>query len=646
MSNFATLRATRQAKEKQKSYLSQTQSGEQQDIQSTSVSASKVAEISEGLYKAWPTSNFEICVSSDSLRGRGVFSRKQYRPGDILVSVKPNISVLSIASLPKCCSACATPAPTDINGLKRCPNCKVIYYCGTDCQTRDWSLHKQECIALQSWAKAAPSPEVAIPSDAVRCLGRILWRRKKSGNQSVFTEEINAMQSHRTSLQPSSYELHTHLAHALVRYLNISSPEDMAEYGLSSIADLVDLISRFTTNTVALTTPSLIPIGASVSPSMALLNHSCDPNVVVIFPRTSANPKSQEPLLQGVVIKPIDPGEELLTSYIDTTLCCEDRQKSLKETYSFDCKCPLCVPTSINFVDPREALLCPTRKDPSRRTCDGLCQIPKEDIIEARCNTCNSLVNPNTIGEILDAISISCDGLEKARDLQYKDPGRAMRLTSNLIGILTSAGLAPGAHPLLGLARLHSAMLIENLPDLGAILGPILPSQHDLLSDSSKSSTQTGISTLQQTYTQEQEQKQASPQTVEEKTHVEEAQQKLDDAIRAALRTSTGLATVLVPGHPLRGLALAELGKLLSVDEPVPKYLGENNHQKVVYPPSGPARLRIARETLLRARSELMVGFGGANEGGEVGREVRGWLIRVEKELEVWKAGIQGISQG
>ncbi len=48
----------------------------------------------------------------------------------------------------------------------------------------------------------------------------------------------------RTSFQPSVYELHTHLAHALVRYLDLSSPEEMEGYGLKSVADLVDLISR------------------------------------------------------------------------------------------------------------------------------------------------------------------------------------------------------------------------------------------------------------------------------------------------------------------------------------------------------------------------------------------------------------------
>ncbi|KAF8659459.1 hypothetical protein AX14_007567 [Amanita brunnescens Koide BX004] len=154
--------------------------------------------------------------------------------------------------------------------------------------------------------------------------------------------------------------------------------------------------------------------------------------------------------------------------------------------------------------------------------------------------------------------------------------------------------------------------------------------------------SQAAIATLRQSHAQDL----VSFQTAEEEKLAEGVQQKLDDAIRAALRTSTGLSTVLVAGHPLRGLALAELGKLLSVDERVPRYMagsnGKGDHQKGGYPPSGPARLRLARETLVRARSELMVGFGGANEGGEVGKEVREWLIRAEKELQVW---MQNVSQ-
>jgi hypothetical protein len=48
----------------------------------------------------------------------------------------------------------------------------------------------------------------------------------------------------RTSLQSSSFELHTHLSHGLIRYLGMSSPKELAEFGLTSAGDLVDFISR------------------------------------------------------------------------------------------------------------------------------------------------------------------------------------------------------------------------------------------------------------------------------------------------------------------------------------------------------------------------------------------------------------------
>lgn len=143
----------------------------------------------------------------------------------------------------------------------------------------------------------------------------------------------------------------------------------------------------------------------------------------------------------------------------------------------------------------------------------------------------------------------------------------------------------------------------------------------------------------------------------------EEAQKALDDTIRSATRANTGLSQVLTFGHPVRGVSLAELGKLLTVDEPLPKDVqnGGNilnnttpatptsppsiNSPPDVYPPSGPNRLKLAHETLVRARSELVVGFGTKNAGGEVGNEVRKQIVDVERELSVWRTGIRNAMQ-
>jgi hypothetical protein len=43
--------------------------------------------------------------------------------------------------------------------------------------------------------------------------------------------------------------------------------------------------AQFQVNSFTLSTPSLTPIGVAVSPGIALCNHSCEPNAVVVFPK-------------------------------------------------------------------------------------------------------------------------------------------------------------------------------------------------------------------------------------------------------------------------------------------------------------------------------------------------------------------------
>ena len=118
-------------------------------------------------------------------------------------------------------------------------------------------------------------------------------------------------------------------------------------------------------------------------------------------------------------------------------------------------------------------------------------------------------------------------------------------------------------------------------------------------------------------------------------------QEALDDTIRAAARYNTGISGILPFGHPMRAVAMAELGKLLAVDEPSPPEKPEQSDKPGVFPPHGAARLKLAYQTLIQARGELVIGFGKADEGGQLGKEVRDSLVRLEKELGVWTEGIK-----
>ncbi|KAJ7466728.1 hypothetical protein B0H11DRAFT_2047522 [Mycena galericulata] len=561
--SFAKLKAARESKP---SYVTQnTVESSQESSAVPSEAVQQPIAQTTGIYKALPE-YLEIRTSPTA--GRGLWTKTPCSAGQVILAAKPHAAALSNQQLDSHCSQCFGPG-TDV-GLKRCTKCQAIYYCGSTCQNIDWPVHKHECVALQ---RIAASGETSLPSDAIRCLGRIMWKRQKQSPRSAWTTEIDQLQSHNQDLKPSAYELHTHLAISLVRYLGLSSPSEIASFGMASGADLANFVSRFVTNTFTITDPSLTPLGASVSPPVALINHSCDPNAVVVFPRARSDP-AQEPLMQVVSLREIGADEEILTAYIDTTLPKALRQSSLLETYLFSCGCQLC--TSIADVDPRESVWCP-------KGCGGMCPSPTEEDSLSRCGKCKAVLQKTD--EVLDAVRIGQQALDKATGLQFSDPAKARQLTTNLIPILTSAGLTPSSHPLLALTRLHQALLIAELP---------------------------GTPT----------------------------QELLDEAIVAATKATTGLSGVLRYGHPLRGLARAELGKLLAVDEPAPRAPGSAAEEALRYPPSGAKRLRLSLDTLVQARAELSVGFGVPNEGGLVGRAVREDIVKLERELGVWKKGV------
>ncbi|EPQ53510.1 SET domain-containing protein [Gloeophyllum trabeum ATCC 11539] len=544
--------------------------------------------------------------------------------GTTILTVPPHVHALSTPSLPAYCSRCSAARE-----LKRCTKCRAVWYCSASCQNADWSLHKRECPSLIRWASSAPS-SLPIPSDAIRCLGRTLWEIEANGLTSIFTREIASMQSNRPPPTAATQtETHAHLAHALVRYLGVSSPEELTKYGVQGVGGLVDLVARFTTNAITLTTPSLSPIGVIISPLAALFNHSCAPNAVIVFPTHGSSSVN----IRVVTLRDLHPGEEVLTAYVDTTLPRRERQQALRETYNFTCTCELCVSEEKEGgeVDPREAVLCP------RAGCGGVWRVPEQgpsdDDMEvdssvangsqaaaqvtSRCTKCKHLINPVKLHEVSDAVRLGLEGYGEAVRVQNEDPARAYKLTKNLAPLLAGAGLAPSSHPLLGLLRLYQQFELDRLGQALNEIGGGRSSESNV----EELRTPGAEKTLGE----------------EEKAHAKEAQEILDDVVRTQARIVRGLSDILVEGHPVRAVALAELGKALSVDEPWPEVPPSPTTGS--FPPHLAPRLQLALQTLLRSKRELEIGFGG--DGGEVGRDVGEMMRRVEGELSVWREGVR-----
>lgn len=223
-----------------------------------------------------------------------------------------------------------------------------------------------------------------------------------------------------------------------------------------------------------------------------------------------------------------------------------------------------------------------------------------------------------------------------------------------MLPLLLSAGLTPSSHPLLALNYLHQSILLQ-------------PPSSQPTDSSPKSTTITPVAEM--------------------------SQNQLDELIRVASRSVFGFGRLLCEGHPVRAIALVELGKLLAVDEPewVPQFSagvrndnvstsllppsasltsaaspttatidnsdGDDSGNSVTqgvgfpsanaqsFPPHGAARLKLSHDTLVVAHKELNICYGAATGGGKLGREIREMIPRLQQELAMW-GRVRGALQG
>ncbi|GAA6049194.1 hypothetical protein JCM3770_003304 [Rhodotorula araucariae] len=360
-------------------------------------------------------------------RGRGVVAKDPLTAGSTLLATAPLVSTLDNLSLPVRCSSCFRAAddldvPVAKQKLLQCSLCHVVQYCSAACQKNDWALHKKECHALRNAAKNGEKKS-SVPDTPVRALGRLLWVRELKGDK--LWEQIESLESHRARLSPEEQERFFHLSIALSRYVG----QDTLRQACPDAGAVMDLLSRFASNSFALTAPTdLSNIGVSISPLTALFNHSCAPNAVVVFPSfpTLASPRH----MHVVAIRPIAAGEEVLTSYVDLALPRDRRRRDLSERYKFDCECVAC---EADGVDPREALSCPNAKE----GCEGLIQLPDRDstATSVTCPTCKANAPYKSVHAALDAAKEAFAAAEKE---QYKEPHVAALHLQHLLTSLTA----------------------------------------------------------------------------------------------------------------------------------------------------------------------------------------------------------------
>ncbi|XP_073725753.1 N-lysine methyltransferase SMYD2-A [Misgurnus anguillicaudatus] len=255
-------------------------------------------------------------------KGRGLRATKHFKVGDLVFACPAYTYVLTVNERGAHCEFCFTRK----EGLSKCGKCKQAYYCNVECQKGDWPMHKLECSAMcthgENWC----------PSETVRLVARIILKRKfqteRTPSERVLT--LTELEAHLDKLDDEKNEMNdtdiAALHHFYSRHLDF--PDN---------AELTELFAQVNCNGFTIEDEELSHLGSAVFPDVALMNHSCSPNVIVTYKGTVAEVRA---------VQEISPGEEIFNSYIDLLYPTEDRIERLKDSYFFTCDCKECTSKS------------------------------------------------------------------------------------------------------------------------------------------------------------------------------------------------------------------------------------------------------------------------------------------------------------
>ncbi|XP_048392247.1 N-lysine methyltransferase SMYD2-A isoform X1 [Stegostoma tigrinum] len=251
-------------------------------------------------------------------KGRGLQARKEFAIGELLFTCPAYTHVLTVNERGNHCELCFARK----EGLAKCGRCKLAFYCDVTCQKADWPMHKLECSSMskfgQNWN----------PSETVRLVARILVKQKMHPEKTPSEEllAVGEFESHLDKLDNEKRELIESDIAALHHFYSkhLDFPDQAA---------LIELFAKVNCNGFTIEDEELSHLGSAIFPSVALMNHSCCPNVIVTYKGTTAEVRA---------VKEISAGEEIFTSYIDLLYPTEDRQDRLQDSYFFICDCTEC----------------------------------------------------------------------------------------------------------------------------------------------------------------------------------------------------------------------------------------------------------------------------------------------------------------
>ncbi|PRP84785.1 histone-lysine N-methyltransferase ASHR1-like [Planoprotostelium fungivorum] len=308
--------------------------------------------------------NHDVSLEQDEVKGRTVISKRSLQPGDIVLHCQPLVAVPN-AENHQLCSRCFRQAAKPL----RCSRCKMIFYCGSNCQKKDWtSFHKRECPLL-----AAVHSQIVPPT--IRLLGRLAIAMV---DRPSSREVVDHMMDHRGKWTEKQMQVYAQMSVFATQYL---SPDEGLRDLFQHASHMIRIFCIFSCNNFNVSDQSMNHVGIGLYPEAALINHSCDCNSVATFSDGEAFIRS---------VKHIPPGQEITINYIELASSKENRNSILSSNFHFVCHCDLC-----QSGGDRDARL-------SQPSCNKCRRFLKREEGAYRCKVCAYSISSTRCDDVMD----------------------------------------------------------------------------------------------------------------------------------------------------------------------------------------------------------------------------------------------------
>ncbi|KAL7961371.1 SET domain-containing protein [Trichoderma compactum] len=279
-----------------------------------------------------PEGSLSIQESTLPEAGSGLFINRDLAEGELIFTSVPLVLCAEVGQHMEACDFCFQQRrrvfhPVEDRFLQPgevlpplliCNGCRMYQYCSKSCWQRAWDTgHLYECSLL-----AGASTDVET-----RTLYRLLILMRK---KVLLAQQAKAL----ARLEHEVDSLEKRAKKTWPRVLNIAREAKERTKSELSIGEILMLYGIIRCNSLPVDqTYRNAPLGNALDLGGALINHCCDPNVVIVFNSTQ---------VQVRALRKLKAGEELLHCYRDIAYDFTFRNPRIAARYQFRCHCDRC----------------------------------------------------------------------------------------------------------------------------------------------------------------------------------------------------------------------------------------------------------------------------------------------------------------